>query len=234
MADLDAELAALEAEVEKENKAGINQKEVKKTNPTNKQQNYGNNIPQSQPKNAYVNNNYNGYGNEEAGLENFLNSNDTNNTKQNNNNYNNYNYNYNNNNIYSYNNSSNNNSSNNNSHKNDDKSESKRSYKYDNGEIDRNGYFKDKYNWVVGQFDNGVIRDKDGWRIREYDNDGNFKDNRGCNAGKINSYGVVTDKDGNKLGEIDDNGKVRDANGSIIGDAGDMPKEQAAYLYFLK
>ena len=94
MADLDAELAALEAEVEKENKAGINQKEVKKTNPTNKQQNYGNNIPQSQPKNAYVNNNYNGYGNEEAGLENFLNSNDTNNTKQNNNNYNNYNYNY--------------------------------------------------------------------------------------------------------------------------------------------
>ena len=94
MADLDAELAALEAEVEKENKAGINQKEVKKTNPTNKQQNYGNNIPQSQPKNAYVNNNYDGYGNEESGLENFLNSNDTNNTKQNNKNYNNYNYNY--------------------------------------------------------------------------------------------------------------------------------------------
>jgi hypothetical protein len=154
------------------------------------------------------------------------------NNESKNNNYNNKNNNnYNN---YSYNNSSNNNSSNNNSEKNDDKSESKRSYKYDNGEIDKNGYIKDKYNWVVGQFDNGVIKGSDGWKVGEYDNYGNFKDSSGNNAGGIDSLGVVRDKDGNRLGEIDGSGTVRDENGRIIGDVGDMPKEQAAYLYFLK
>ena len=142
--------------------------------------------------------------------------------------------NYNNKNNNNYNNYSYNNSSNNNSEKNDDKSESKRSYKYDNGEIDKDGYIKDKYNWVVGQFDNGVIKGRDGWKVGEYDNDGNFKDSSGNNAGGIDYLGVVRDKDGNRLGEIDGSGTVRDENGRIIGDVGDMPKEQAAYLYFLK
>ena len=154
------------------------------------------------------------------------------NNESKNNNYNNKNNNnYNN---YSYNNSSNNNSSNNNSEKNDDKSGSKRSYKYDNGEIDKNGYIKDKSNEVVGQFDDKVVRGRDGCKVGEYDFFGYFKDSYGNTAGGIDNLGVVRDKDGNKLGEIDHLGIVRDADGAIIGDVGDMPKEQAAYLYFLK
>ena len=91
MADLDAELAALEAEVENEAKAENQKSVANKSNYSNKNQNYGNNKPQ--PKKTNVNNNYNGYGNDEKGLEDFLNSDDT--TNQSNNNYNNYNnYNY--------------------------------------------------------------------------------------------------------------------------------------------
>ena len=90
MADLDAELAALEAEVENEAKAENQKNVANKSNYSNKNQNYGNNKPQPQPKKTNVNNNYNGYRNDEKGLEDFLNSDDT--TNQNNNNYNNYNY----------------------------------------------------------------------------------------------------------------------------------------------
>ena len=91
MADLDAELAALEAEVENESKQEKKQKEVTKSNHSNKSNNYSNNNPKTQPKpqpQPKKNNNYEEYGNPEQGLEDFLNSDDTNN--QNNNNYNNY------------------------------------------------------------------------------------------------------------------------------------------------
>ena len=91
MADLDAELAALEAEVENESKQENKQKEVTKSNHSNKSNNYSNNNPKTQPKpqpQPKKNNNYEEYGNPEQGLEDFLNSDDTNN--QNNNNYNNY------------------------------------------------------------------------------------------------------------------------------------------------
>ena len=89
MADLDAELAALEAEVENESKQEKKQKEVTKSNHSNKSNNYGNNNPKPQPQpQPKKNNNYEEYGNPEQGLEDFLNSDDTNN--QNNNNYNNY------------------------------------------------------------------------------------------------------------------------------------------------
>ena len=121
MADLDAELAALEAEVENEAKAENQKNLANKSNYSNKNQNYGNNKPQSQPKKTNVNNNYNGYGNEEKGLEDFLNSDDTTN-QSNNNNYNNYNYQNKANNNYSnysnYNNNYNNYSNNNNKYNN--------------------------------------------------------------------------------------------------------------------
>ena len=91
MADVDAELAALEAEIENEGKLENKKNEGNKSNYANKNQNYSNNKPQPQPKKENMNN-FNGYGNDASGLEDFLNSNDTNNNS-NNNNQNNYNYN---------------------------------------------------------------------------------------------------------------------------------------------
>ena len=90
MKDIDAELAALEAEVENEAKAEIKKSEQNQSSYTNKNQNYGNYKPQNQPKKTNVNianNYYNGSGNDETGLEDFLNSDDTNVQGNNNNNY---------------------------------------------------------------------------------------------------------------------------------------------------
>ena len=103
MADLDAELAALEAEVENESNEAKKQSQINKSNNSNKNHNnYGNNKPQPQPQ-LKKNNNYQAYEEPEQGLEDFLNSDDTNNQKNQKNNYNNYsqksNY-YNNNNNY--------------------------------------------------------------------------------------------------------------------------------------
>ena len=61
MADIDAELAELEAEVEKEAKADNKPKE-NKTISNAKKQTYSNNKPQTQQKQNV--NNYNGYGND--------------------------------------------------------------------------------------------------------------------------------------------------------------------------
>jgi len=91
MTDLDDELAALEAEVENEAKLENKKNGGNKVSYNNKNTNYGNNVPKTQPKKNNAND-YEGYGNDDAGLEDFLNSNDNN--YQNNNNYNNYNYNY--------------------------------------------------------------------------------------------------------------------------------------------
>ena len=114
MADIDAELAELEAEVEKEAKADNKSKE-NKTISNAKKQTYSNNKLQTQQKQNV--NNYNGYGNDVTNLEDFLNSDDISNNNKNNfnyqNNYSNYNYNNSNNN-YMNNNKYNNNYNNNN------------------------------------------------------------------------------------------------------------------------
>ena len=114
MADLDAELAELEAELEKEEKIDNKKNEGNKSNNTNINKNYANNKPQPQPKKTNANN-YTGYGKYAAGLEDFLNSNDTNTNSNNqkNYNYNNSNYNYQSNQKYNYNNPNNNYANNN-------------------------------------------------------------------------------------------------------------------------
>ena len=97
MDDLDAELAALEAEVENEQKTENKKIESNKTSSSNnKKINYGNNASQNKQKNPNTQN-YEGYGNFASGLEGFLNDNNShtnhNSNYQNNfkNNYNNYN-----------------------------------------------------------------------------------------------------------------------------------------------
>ena len=126
MDDIDAELAELEAEVENEAK-GDNKPKQNKSIANKQKQTYSNNNTQTQQKKNV--NNYNGYGNDDQNLEDFLNSDDTGNNNKTNNNYqNNKNYNYNNNNPnnnymnnnknpyrvnnYNYNNYNNNNNSN--------------------------------------------------------------------------------------------------------------------------
>ena len=143
MADIDAELAELEAEVENEAKAGGKKNESNVSNYTNKNQNYGNNKPQSQPRKINMNNtnnNYNGYGNDAEGLEDFLNS-DNNNYQSNNKNYNYYYQNNNNNyNKYPNNNSNFSNYSNNNSN---------RASNYNN-----NNYYNPQKNYAQNNFQN--------------------------------------------------------------------------------
>ena len=97
MDDLDAELAALEAEVENEQKTENKKIESNKTSSSNnKKINYGNNTSQNKQKKPNTQN-YAGYGNDASGLEGFLNDNNSqanhNSNYQNNfkNNYNNYN-----------------------------------------------------------------------------------------------------------------------------------------------
>ena len=145
MADLDAELAALEAEVENEAKAENQKSVANKSNYSNKNQNYGNNKPQPQPKKTNVNNNYNGYGNDEKGLEDFLNSDDT--TNQNNNKYNNYNYQSKTNNNYSNYSNNNNNYSNYSNHHNQYKN-------YNNYNNNNNNYYNPQKNNQQNNYQN--------------------------------------------------------------------------------
>ena len=121
MADLDDELAALEAEIENENKGSGGNQNKYSNNANNSNSNMNMNIGSNNTSKQSYKNNYNNYGNGSDGLENFLsdkNNNYGNNNYQNNN-FNNYynqrgNYNNNNNNNYNnYNNYNNNNYNNN-------------------------------------------------------------------------------------------------------------------------
>ena len=170
MADIDAELAELEAEVEKEAKMENKKNEGNKSNYTNINKNYENNKPQPQPKKTNVNN-YTGYGNDASGLEDFLNSNETNTNSNNqkNYNYNNSNYNYqsnqkynynnsntnyaNNNSKYNYNNNSNTNYANNNNkynnynnYNNNSNKQSNHNYNYYNNNNNSNNNYNNYYN----------------------------------------------------------------------------------------
>jgi hypothetical protein len=201
----------------------VYQESTKKNN--NNRMNYNNN------NNNRTNNNNRAYNNNNS-----------------NNNSNNYRRRYSSNNSSSYHNSNNqrqesnhdNNNDNNSNNNNDNASEQRRrSASFRNrdgdhmGRVSSNGNIRNASNSHLGRFEsNGDIRNASGSRIGRISSDGEIRNRSNSRIGRVSSDGDIRNASGSRIGRISSDGGVYNASGSKIGDAGDMDKNQAAFMFF--